>query len=611
VNTPADDPGFSEEQKQYLQGLAQGLAAARAARGLPPLASAAAPQGGDQPARPEKIHFDAQNKWLAAGKKLSREEEAKRAKHPFDMWDEMLANAAKGEYPKGTDGFLYRFHGLFYVAPTQDSYMCRLRIPNGILTAQQMLALADIAERYAGGYSHVTTRANLQMREIKAPDAIHVLNGISAAGLTSRGAGADNIRNVTGSSTAGIDPQELIDTRPLARAMHYYILNHREFYGLPRKFNIAFDGGGSIGTVEETNDIAFGAVKVGDGQEAPPGVYFRVALGGITGHGDLARDIGVLCEPEQCVDVAAAIVKAFIEHGDRTDRKKARLKYVLENLGLEGFWNDVETRLGFKLTRLPLIACESRPPIDRYAHLGWHAQKQTGMFYAGIAFPVGKITVRQMRGIADISRRYGDGDIRLTVWQNLLLSGIAADHQAEAEAAIQALGLATSVTQVRAGLIACTGNTGCKLALSDTKRHAMEIAGHVEARFEESHLTLDTPINIHLTGCPNSCAQHFIADIGMVGTKIAISEDAEVEGYHLAIGGTSCNDARLGREIMRDVRADEAPQIVENLLRAYLAQRVGSETFAQFAQRHTVEDLRSLATTVVPAAAKELEACTS
>jgi ferredoxin-nitrite reductase len=311
------------------------------------------------------------------------------------------------------------------------------------------------------------------------------------------------------------------------------------------------------------------------------------------------------------VDVAAAIVKAFIEHGDRTDRKKARLKYVLENLGLEGFWNDVETRLGFKLTRLPLAACESRPPIDRYAHLGWHAQKQSETFYAGIAFPVGKITVPQMRGIADIASRYGDGDIRLTVWQNLLLSGIPVECQAETEAAIQALGLATSVTKVRAGLIACTGNTGCKLALSDTKRHAMEIADHVEARFEESHLTLDTPINIHLTGCPNSCAQHFIADIGMVGTKIAISEDAEVEGYHLAIGGTSGNDARLGREVMRDVRAGEAPQIVENLLRAYLAQRVGSETFAQFAQRHTVEDLRSLATTVVPVAAKELEACTS
>jgi ferredoxin-nitrite reductase len=608
VNALADDPGFTEEQKQYLQGLAQGLAAARTARGIVQPSSPGA-QGGDQPARPEKIHFDAQNKWLAAGKKLAREEEAKRAKHPFDMWDEMLANAAKGEYPKGTDGFLYRFHGLFYVAPAQDSYMCRLRLPNGIVTAPQLLALADLAERYGGGYSHVTTRANLQLREIKAPDAINVLLGIAAAGLTSRGAGADNIRNVTGSATAGIDAQELIDTRPLASAMHYYILNHREFYGLPRKFNIAFDGGGRIGTVEETNDIAFSAVQVGDGHEVPAGVYFRVGLGGITGHGDLARDVGAVCRPDECVPVAAAIVKAFIEHGDRTDRTKARLKYVLERMGLEGFWADVEARLGFKLMRLPLAACDTRPVIDRYAHIGWHEQKQAGTLYAGIALPVGKITVAQMRGLADIARQFGDGDIRLTVWQNLLLSGIAPANQAVAENAVAALGLATSVSAIRAGLVACTGNSGCKLALSDTKRHAMEIANHVEARL--GHAGLDTPVNIHLTGCPNSCAQHFIADIGMVGTKIAISEDAEVEGYHLAVGGSSGNGAKIGRELMRDVRADEAPQVVENLLRGFLAGRQGGETFAQFAQRHAIEELRALATTAVHAGAKELEPCTS
>jgi ferredoxin-nitrite reductase len=607
VNALADDPGFTEEQKQYLQGLAQGLAAARTARGIVQPSSPTA-QGGDQPARPEKIHFDAQNKWLAAGKKLSREEEAKRAKHPFDMWDEMLANAAKGEYPKGTDGFLYRFHGLFYVAPAQDSYMCRLRLPNGIVTAPQLLALADLAERYGGGYAHVTTRANLQLREIKAPDAINVLLGIAAAGLTSRGAGADNIRNVTGSATAGIDAQELIDTRPLASAMHYYILNHREFYGLPRKFNIAFDGGGRIGTVEETNDIAFSAVRVGEGHEVAAGVYFRVGLGGITGHGDLARDVGVVCRSDECIPVAAAIVKAFIEHGDRTDRSKARLKYVLERMGLEGFWVDVEARLGFKLMRLPLTACDSRPPIDRYAHVGWHDQKQAGQLYAGVALPVGKITVAQMRGLADIARQFGDGDIRLTVWQNLLLSGITAANLAEAEDAITHLGLATSVSAIRAGLVACTGNSGCKLALSDTKRHAMEIANHVEARLAQA---LDTPINIHLTGCPNSCAQHFIADIGMVGTKIAISEDAEVEGYHLAVGGTSGNGAKIGRELMRDVRADEAPQVVENLLRGFLAKRVGSETFAQFAQRHGIEELRTLATTAVPTGTREFEPCTS
>jgi ferredoxin-nitrite reductase len=614
VNAPGDDPGFSEEQKQYLQGLAQGLAAARAARGMPPAGVPAAAADGNDPARPEKMHFDAQNRFLAAGKKLAREEEAKRAKNPLDMWDEMLANAAKGEYPKGTDGFLYRFHGLFYVAPAQDSYMCRLRLPNGILTAQQMSALADIAERFAGPYCHVTTRANLQLREIKAPDAINVLTGIAEAGLTSRGAGADNIRNVTGSATAGIDAQELIDTRPLASAIHFTILNHREFYGLPRKFNIAFDGGGRIGTVEETNDIGFSAVRVREGREIAAGVYFRVALGGITGHGDLARDVGVACRPDECVNVAAAIVRVFIERGDRTDRNKARLKYLLESMGLEGFWDEVETHLGYKLLRLSDGACEPRPAIDRYAHIGWHAQKQAGLMYAGIALPVSKLTAAQMRGIVDIARRYGDGDIRLTVWQNLLLSGIAAGRQTDAEAAIAALGLSTSASSIRAGLIACTGNSGCRLALSDTKRHAMEIADFLDPHLAKANLVLDSPLNIHLTGCPNSCAQHFIADIGLLGTKIAISDDTEVEGYHLVIGGTSGNDAKLAREVLRDVRADALPQVVENLLRGYLAKRNAPETFAQFAQRSSVEDLRAIATTISTGArpaATESETCTS
>jgi ferredoxin-nitrite reductase len=556
--------GFSEEQKQYLEGLARGMAAAHAARG--------------------------KEKWLASGKPLSKEEQAKRAKHPFDMWDEMLANAASNAFPKGTDGFLYRFHGLFYVAPAQDAFMCRLRIPNGILSAHQFEAVAELAERCGGGYAHVTTRANLQIREIQARDAIEVLLGIASAGLASRGSGADNIRNITGSATAGIDAQELIDTRPLAVALHHYILNHRELYGLPRKFNVALDGGGRVGTVEETNDIGFQAVRVREGQVLPAGVYFRVALGGITGHGDLAQDVGVACQPGQVVKIAAAIVRAFIEHGDRTDRKKARLKYVLERLGRDAFWRDVEQRLGENLPRIAPAACEARPAVARSAHIGWHAQKQAGLSYVGVALPVGKMTAEQMRGLARIARRFGDGDIRLTVWQNLLLSGVAHERKAEVDREILELGLATSVSAIRAGLVACTGNTGCKLALADTKRHAMAIAGHVEGRVK-----LDSPINIHLTGCPNSCAQHYIGDIGLVGTKVAQGDEAEVEGYHLVAGGGYAQDAKLGREVLRGIRAEEVPAIVENLLRGYLAKREATESFAAFANRHSVEALRALA----------------
>ena len=222
-----------------------------------------------------------------------------RPSHPFDAYARFKEQAASGAYPKPEDNFRWRYHGLFYVAPTQNSYMCRLRIPNGILKAWQFLGVADLAETLGGGYSHVTTRANLQVREISAENGAAFLEGLTDLGLTAKGSGADNIRNVTGSATAGIDPLELLDTRPHARAWHHHILNDRSLYGLPRKFNVAFDGAGSIATLEDTNDIGFQAIEVLEGasfddQAIAPGIWYRLALGGITGHKDLARDTGVI-----------------------------------------------------------------------------------------------------------------------------------------------------------------------------------------------------------------------------------------------------------------------------------------------------------------------------
>ena len=202
---------------------------------------------------------------LAAGKKLSEQEKFKREQHPFDAYSRLEDQAAKNEFPKPADNFRWRYYGLFYVAPAQNSYMCRLRIPNGIVKHWQLSGLADLAERYGGGYSHVTTRANFQIREVAPKNAVALLEAILDLGLCSKGTGADNIRNVTGTPTAGIDPQELLDTRPYARAWHHHILNERALYGLPRKFNVAFDGAGRIAALEDTNDIGFQAVEVKDG----------------------------------------------------------------------------------------------------------------------------------------------------------------------------------------------------------------------------------------------------------------------------------------------------------------------------------------------------------
>ena len=578
---------FTPDQKRYLEGFVSGLSAARASRGVQP---AGAAQG--EPAGPDAIHLKAQDRVTAAGGKLADQEKFKREEHPFDAYGRLKEQASKNEAPKPADNFRWRYYGLFYVAPAQSSYMCRLRIANGILKHWQFAGVADIADVHGGGYAHVTTRANLQIREIEPKSAVAVVEETQNLGLSSRGSGADNIRNVTGTATAGIDPQELLDTRPYANEWHFHILNERALYGLPRKFNVAFDGAGTVPVLEDTNDIAFQAVTVKDGHGIAPGVWFRLALGGITGHRDFARDTGVIVRPEDATKVADAIVRVFIEHGDRTNRNKARLKYVLDAWGFEKYLAAVEEKLGTSLTRAPAEAIEPRPAFDRTAHIGVHPQKQNGFNWIGVVLPLGRLTVAQMRGLAKLAADLGDGDIRLTVWQNLLISGVPDDKVALAEASIAALGLTTQATAIRAGLVACTGATGCRFAAAHTKEDAERIAQWCEAR-----VAMDSPVNIHLTGCHHSCAQHYIGDIGLIACKVAQGdEEADpVAGYHIHIGGGFGPEAGIGRELYRDVPASDAPKSIERMLAGYLAHRASpDETFLAFSRRHEIEALRAM-----------------
>lgn len=580
---------FSPEQKRYLEGFASGVNVGRLANGLSPRRSEAA----SEPTGPDAAALKAMAATEAAGRKLVDQEKWKRAEHPFDAWPRLREQARAQKSPNPRDNFGWRYYGLFYVAPAQDSYMLRLRIPNGILSARQFEDCADIADRFGGGYSHVTTRANLQIREIKAGDAANVVEAVQDAGLTSRGSGADNIRNVTGSPTAGIDAQELLDTRPLAREWHHHILNDRSLYGLPRKFNVAFDGGGAIPVLEETNDIGFQAAQVtGEGGGFAPGLWCRLLLGGVTGHRDLARDAGVICRPDECTSLADAIIRVFIERGDRGDRAKARLKYVLDAMGFDAFLVEVEKKLGRPLARVEQSRIAPRPPFDKMAHIGVHPQRQAGLNWIGVALPVGKLTSGQMRGLAGIARDYGDRDIRLTVWQNLLVSGVADANVAAAQAAIQALGLGVSASPVRAGLVACTGAKGCKFAASDTKGHALMIADHVEAA-----LSVDKPVNIHLTGCNHSCAQHYIGDIGLIGAKVPVNDYGDaVEGYDLVVGGGFAADARIARPLVAQVKAEDCPAMVGRLLAAWMrARETPQESFAAYSNRQDIGALQAIA----------------
>lgn len=305
----ANGQNFSAEQKEYLTGLFAGIAARGVGFGD------VAPSSETKPALDDLIF----------------EERVKRELHPLDAYQQLLDNASANKAPDKEEVFRFKWNGLFYLTPMKEAFMARLRIPGGQLRTFQLRELANIAKEITTGYVQITTRANLQMRLILPKDTPTFVQRIQHVGLHTRGAGADNIRNLTANPTAGIDPHELIDVMPLCQEMGQIIINDRAFYDLPRKFNIAYDGGGLIGTVEDTNDIGCKAVKVGDE------VFFRIALGGATGHKAFARDLGVLVKPSELNRVVAAVVRVYIANGNRTDRKKARLKHLLEKWTLEQY----------------------------------------------------------------------------------------------------------------------------------------------------------------------------------------------------------------------------------------------------------------------------------
>ena len=580
---------FNAEQKRYLEGFASGVAAARLTGGL------AIGQGGPppEPTGPDAIHIKAQDATVKAGGKLCEQEKWKRAENPFEGHNRLKVEAATGKAPKPEDNFRWRYHGLFWVAPNQTSFMARLRIPNGILHHWQFSGIADLADAHGGGFVHVTTRANLQVRHIAPEHAQPFLDGLVDIGLTARGSGADNIRNVTGSPTAGIDHQELLDTRPLAKSWNNWIINDQSLYGLPRKFNVAFDGGGIVAVLEETNDIGFQAIEVLEGASVTPGVWMRLVLGGISGHRDLARDTGIVLKPEDCNKVSDAIIRVFIENGDRTNRNKSRMKYVLDAWGFDKYLAAVEEKLGYMLDRVDPAHVVPRKATDRFAHVGVHAQVQPGLNWIGVILPVGKIMSDQVRELARIAQECGDGQIRMTVWQNFLFSGVPDAKVAEVEARVAALGLTTKAAGIRSGLVACTGSNGCKFAAADTKGDAMIIAEHVEATLPD----LDVPVNVHITGCHHSCAQHYIGDIGLIGAKVVVSEEGDtVPGYDVVVGGGFAENPKIGTGIWTAIKAEDAPSRVEALLRTYLARRTGpEESFQTFTARTGPETLRDLA----------------
>ena len=578
-----DTNGFTSEQKEYLAGFFAGVAQRLQA---PFVGMTAKGQFTDDRSS-GAINLAAAQEPAVHGTPVSdlcREESWKFEENPLDIWDKLIAHAEESRAPGADDVFRFKYHGLFYVAPAQDSFMLRLRIPGGILNSHQMRGLADIAEKWGARRADLTTRANIQIREIQPKNIVRVLHAVQTLGLTSRGSGADNIRNITITPTSGLDPRELYDVAPLAEALHHYILNTRDLYELPRKFNIAFDSGGSISALADTNDIGFQAVRIGEGKSVPGGLYFRVLLSGITGHRQFASDCGLLLRPEQTIAVAAAMIRVFIAHGDRSDRKKARLKYLIDRWGVEKFVAETEKRLAFPLQRLGAEECEPRAAIDRAGHIGVHPQKQVDLSYVGVSVPVGRLPVKQMRSVAAIADEFGSGELRLTVWQNLLIPNIPTGRIAEAVGRLRDAKLDCDAGAIVRGTVACTGNRGCRYAATDTKAHAVELAQRLDSRF-----SIMQPINLHVTGCPHSCAQHYVGDIGLLGTRVQGEE-----GYQVVIGGGADTDRGLARELIPSIRYSKLPPLLENLFEAYVSHSSAAESFLEFSRRHSIDELRSM-----------------
>jgi ferredoxin-nitrite reductase len=577
-----ENSGFTEEQTSYLSGFVSGV-----------LQSRELPFLGQDANRRFTHEASAAVEELVFGTPmddLCKEERIKHEKNGLDCYDAILANASTDSFPQEGDVFRYKFHGLFFVTPAQESLMLRCRIAGGALSTHQFRGLAGIAADWGPGRIDLTTRANVQVREIMPRDCPDVLMKLSDLGLTSQGAGADNIRNITATPTTGFDPDELIDVMPYARAMHHYILKNRDLYGLPRKFNISYDSGGKVSVCADTNDIGFYAVRVLENEQGIiPGVYFRMQLCGITGHKQFASDCGVLLTPAETIAVSAALIRVFIENGDRTNRKKARLKYLVDDWGIPKTLDETAKKLAFPLRFFPLDSCVPSQVKSKHGHLGIHSQSD-GHHYMGVLIPVGTMSCEQVRHICDIADRYGRGEIRLTVWQNLIIPGIPDDKVEAAAAAVIAAGFDYRPATITGGIIACTGSRGCKYAAADTKGNAVDLGGYLSSRLE-----LDSPINIHLTGCPHSCAQHYIGDIGMMGVRVKTVSGESVDGYNIVLGGGVDDTKAIAREVWKSVAYTDIPPLMEKLLRAYQSCRNEGETFAQFTNRHSVEDLQTFA----------------
>ena len=454
-------------------------------------------------------------------------------------------------------------------------FMMRLRTPNGALSADMVRAVADLADRYGRGTVDLTNRQNFQLHWLRIEDVPAIWEELARVGWTSMGACGDNTRTVTGCPVAGVDRDELVDASPLALSVDRFLNGNPDFANLPRKFKITVTGCAHWCTYPEINDIGVTAVR--RGREL--GYHVRVG-GGLSTRPHLGVRLDAFVRPPQVLDVVTAVAGIFRDSDElRQNRAKARMKFLFLNHGwtAERFLAEVEQRIGYRLE--PSVS--EAPPEGSYRdHVGIHAQKQPGLHYAGFSVVAGRARPESLRRIAGLAERYGDGTLRTTAMQNLLVLNLPAERLSRLVADAEEVGLPLGGSPFRRGVLACTGAQFCKLALTETKAFSTHLAADLEERLPG----FNQAIKVYVSGCPNSCGQHWIADVGLQGVLLN-HEGGQVEGFDFFVGGGLGAESGFARRVGYRAPADEAPDALERLFTVYLGSRNGDEPFKNWTMR--------------------------
>ena len=534
--------------------------------------------------------------------KAQRIERLKREKNPWDCLDEVrrFSREGFGAIPPEWLGTYFRWWGVYTQGDGVGAiggkggegkalpyFMVRIRVPNGILSSGQLRAISAVAKLHARGVADLTVRQNVQLHWVSIESLPEVLETLWRAGLTTQGSCGDDTRNITGCPLAGLDADELCDASPLVRQATELLVGNPAFYNLPRKFKICITGCRVWCSYPEINDV--GLTAVSRTLNGRPEIGFALHVGGgLSTEPCFAKRLPAFVRWHQALPVVQGVAEIFREADClRENRERARLKYLFLRHGwtAESFQQELERRVGFRLE--PPV--EVRPPADSYRdHVGIHAQKVEGTSYVGAAVLRGRISAEQLEAAAELAQTFARGELRITNMQNLLIVNVPARRAEQLSHELEAVGLLPGGSPFWRGAVACTGTEFCKLAITETKSFTRLLVEELEDLLPG----FDQDLKLHITGCPNSCGQHWIADIGIEGKKMKVDGEL-VDAYYFFVGGAVGEHQSFGRAVGFRCAASEVPEAIARLLRAYQAERAGSENLREFFARHSEEELRN------------------